>query len=328
MTKREKVKVDLDLDRFKGKPISKLTPEELEILYKPFQTSIGYALKAIQDYEKQFEIAKKIITPMLPEIFATQKKMAELIEQTINPPMLKAMQESFAKTIDSRRMVESLLQSLQPSLKLYRQSFIDLGTLNSIGRVNQFSTIQLQVTQARATSQKEARIEGLITSETSYKSLKIVQVSDIELIVGNAESRLTEKFSQEFSDMRGMIKQLADNKIKTFPVVINSIEFDRGALKLTINDRTIEFSQTSKQTELCNLFFSAIERVKAKLHIEDILEEYGETRTKDRIKEWDERFYQAVRHLNAKIAAETGCKDFILYHKQYYWVNPEYLKLF
>jgi len=318
-------KIDLDLDKYKGKPLNQMTPKELEALSEPFRESL---LLVVKSYQEQFKALSITIEPLLPQIFETQKRMAELLQQSFTPQLMEAMKRSFIMAIDTRRIAEGLFQSLHPSLELYKHSFVDLGTLNSFGRVSQFSNIRLEVKKTRTISGSEAEIQSSATSRTSYRSLKIVQVADVKLIVTEAESRLTEKFSQKFASMEELIKELADNKIKTFPVIIKNIKFDLVTLKLTINNKTIEFSKPSKQTEICNLFFSSVEKVKRKLHIEDILEEYGEILTKDKIKQWNDQFYQAVRHLNTKIAVETGCKEFILYQNQYYLVNPDYLQMF
>jgi hypothetical protein len=326
----------LDLDKIEGKPIGELTPEEVAQLLEPFQTQIADVLvtsvKAAEYMrEPMIQVAKlsEALSPRIVQIVNAQAELTKLFETT--NIVTSSIAETFVKAIDTRRLVQGYFETMLPSFEALRNIIIDVNTLNSIGKLNENTFVSLQVESAEVISEKEAKIDSVAVNETSFKSISIVRRAEVSVIVSAVSEKIEEKFEEqrkEISDLKLMVRQILENGTQALPAMVNSFNFDFDSLILVINGKPIEFDRPSKQTQLCELFFGSIEDVKKKLHIEDIIEAFGEEITKDRIKEWNEQFYQAKRHLNDRIAIETGLKDFIKFSNQYYEVNPEYRKLF
>jgi len=338
MKKEENDKIVLDLDKYAdSKRLCDLTAEEKAELFKPLNSQIAESFKISFSANKQLQEAVShigslyisSITPNITELITAQSSMTKVMESVAE--MTLPMSKMFAEMIDSRRIAQSLFDSFQPSLDIFKNSIIDLNTLNSIGRFSESTLIELQVESAEQISETEAVIESTATTETSFKSVSIVQRADLSIIVSAVSEKIEEKFAEqgrELSDIKTMVRELLEKGSNALPAMVSSFKFDIECLSLTINGKEMNFDRPTKQTELCQIFLGSIKSVKQKLHIEDIIEEYGEEVTERTTKKWNAKFYQAKRHLNDRIEKEVGLKEFIKYTNQCYEVNPEYRKLF
>lgn len=322
MKKQDVSKQTLDLDAIEGKPLSECSPEEIAEMLEPFRDIAS----RLQEPIRHTLLTSQRVN--LAQIVSIQQQLANKIIEDSN--VSKQISQMFAAAIDSRKIAESLFQSVKPAMDALNRSIIDLGSLNSVGRLGD-SYIKMAVRTAKQISEKQALIEGAAVSEVSYKSVSVSQEAKVEVTVATIGSKLEkklEKQDQELSDIKAMLRQLIENPGESLPATVTNFKFNLSSLTLVINGKKVPYKSPNKQTQICQLFFSDSNSINKKLHIEDIICAFGEEITKDRITEWNKQFYQATRHLNTRIAEATGLKNFILVRRQYYEINPKYKKLF
>lgn len=328
----------LDLDKYKGKSIDEMTEKEWAEVLSPFSKHIIEATKAsvkLGEYycktSGQMAVFQKAFAPQLSQIIVAQKSCVKAMQgfDQINKNILK----NFETLIDTRWIAQSILDGFRPTLEILQKSIINLNTLNSVGRLNDNTLIALQLKSVRQTSETEAKAHSTAKTETSFKAVSLTQTAEIGVIFSTIDSKLDSKldkadFTKEISDIKDLIREFKNDVYKVIPALVKEVKFDPHKLTLKINGKEIRFQPEKKQTLLCQLFFGNKEGITKRLHIEEIIEAFGEKFSSVDIGEWDKQFYQATRHLNEKIAVATGLNGFIKVSNQYYEVNPEYRSLF
>lgn len=249
---------------------------------------------------------------------------------TLTFPALK-----IKKTLDSVAYTPALAKlmasRIDASLPKIKDTLLDLRALNSVAQIGSDTTVDFSLISATPVKDNETTLKSIGQIRSIHGSIQLTH--SVALTISARLEKVEGKQETILAQLKKLdtIEQLIRNgTMRLLPARIRSYKLDERNATLTINGKDVVLEPSSRQEQLCKLFLSdKADNLTKRLHIDQIIEEYGETITSDRIKAWNASFYQAARHLNAKIGIVLGSSTrLFITQGQYFWLNEDCLEVF
>lgn len=133
-------------------------------------------------------------------------------------------------------------------------------------------------------------------------------------IRGNAFIKLKDKESiKRLKTTISAISHKMPNSTKT------SLTYDKASCVIKLGDKAIKIPPDTNQDELCEVVLKNKTTIHKEWSYDEILEQWGDDFD---TKLW-RRIYSAAREINAKVAIETGIKDFFITTLKTVQINPQ-----
>lgn len=335
-----------------------LTRKQIDELLAGF-SSVAYTARVTGGLRNELYKIATETRPVLTTNFHIPTPNLDIAKQarTVNTSLLKTVeaartaQKSLLATVDSAKVMRrtivdaadmtttastlarSLSLGLSQDMKLWSNFLLDLRSLHSVTELNLHTSVSFNLKTATQLEDDQTAIETTTTTKNTYGNTTLTHSSELKLtarlnyIEGNQEAILNKL--DKLEDIEALLRNGSHQLI---PALIETFDYDDNKAVLTINNQEISMKAGSRLDQLCKLFFSNEATLQEKLHIEDIIDAYGEWHdfiSKDEIKKWNDSFYQATRYLNTKIGMVLGSnKKFIIASNQEYYINPDCYHLF
>jgi len=245
----------------------------------------------------------------------------------------KNLQRSLLPTLDSMTAMSRLFQAQVEDAKQFRGLVIELPYQDINRTLTAYSMFHMQVKgfQRDKRSDHDYILETTTSHETKVGKIELLSLQELTLKVSSMEEDIVQmkQFQLEDSHKKDeMLEELLDyfRKGGSGSVIIKNVLFNHKTGVLGIDGHSIPIESNSHQFQLCQVLFASNKSVSKVWQVGEIVDAFGEL-IEGMVDYWTNRIYHTIRHINNKIAVETGMKKFIWYENQTVMINPKYRSL-
>lgn len=298
----------------------------------PFNPAIiTQVAEASKQYNEAALRTSKIVAPVLESIRNSSGLIA-LIKSIQSQSVISA--ELSKNVQNSIRAISVLQTGLTINIEAFRQINNIIITLppNGFEHIVGIDTNVLLNVEKLGKVKKTKNEFNLSTRTTSTTNLGILQFKTTQqtnLIVTSLQQDMAELKSFVYEDSKHkdeMLQELLEyyKNGGSTTVQIKEVKYNKKSSELIIDKHVIKIRADTRQQQLCNILLSSKTSAKKVWEVYDIVTLSGEYESNS---EWNETFYNAVRHLNEKIQRIAHIEKFFLYDNKTILINPKYASL-